>query len=104
MLTPICFEDAQDLQLRLSARQLSGTCISAGRFVVVELNVPPRTSMSQLAQTLGDAGPLSGATLQHLSSSVGQYPDGHLRMDFRFASREDASKFLTLAKGQMCCP
>ena len=104
MLTPICFEDAQDLQSRLSARQLSGACVAAGRLVVVELNVPPRTSMSKLAETLSEGAPIPGSTLQHLSSSVRQYPDGHLRMDFRFATREDASKFLQMAQGKMCCP
>jgi hypothetical protein len=39
-----------------------------------------------------------------LWSCARRYPDGSLKVDLRFEAPEDATKFLSIARAQMCCP
>ena len=104
MITPTDLEGAMRLQSYLAAKKLYGACAGAGRLVIVELNVPHRTSVAQLAEILKGDGFVPDSVMDLLWSCARRYPDGSLKVDLRFEAPEDATKFLSIARAQMCCP
>jgi hypothetical protein len=104
MNTPIRFEDACAVQSLLDGSRLSGACVAAGRLVILELGVPIETPPEMLGDLLEQkSGRIPEPVLRTLSSCVRRYPDGSLKMDLRFDSREDASKFLDIARASAAC-
>lgn len=92
------------MQSLLDGSHLSGACVSAGRLVILELGVPIETPPEKLGDLLEKhTGRIPELVLQTLSSCVRRYPDGSLKMDLRFDSREDATKFLDIARASAAC-
>jgi hypothetical protein len=103
MNPPIGFKDACELQNVLSASHLTGACVSAGRLVIVEVNVPAQTAVKELIGRLkAENKNLPESIGQSIASCVRKYPDGSLKIDLHFGSREEASTFLDIARGGMC--
>jgi hypothetical protein len=103
MTPPIGFREACELQTTLAANHLTGACVSAGRLVIVEVNVPAQTQVKELLGLLKTQNePLPESIGQSIASCVRRYPDGSLKIDLHFGSREEASSFLDIARSGMC--
>ena len=95
----INFDDACELQELLAKQQLTGPCVSAGRLVIVEVKVPADTQTTGLVSRLNEQnGPLSDSVHRSIASCVRRYPDGSLKIDLHFVTREEASSFLEIAR------
>lgn len=99
MNSPIPLKDACDLQNLLATNGLVGKCISAGRMVIVEINHPLERLTAELSDLLKEqSGTAKTSLLQTVESCVRRYPDGKLKMDLLFHSRDDATIFLNVAR------
>ena len=103
MNNPIGFKDACELQNTLAAHHLTGACVSAGRLVIVEVNTPPQTAVKDLLNQLKQKDQHLPESIGHsIASCVRRYPDGSLKIDLHFGSREEAATFLSIARSSMC--
>jgi len=103
MQSSIRFKDACELQELLSKHQLTGACVSAGHLVIVEVNVPTQTQTKEFVSRLNQqTGPLSDSVHRSITSCVRRYPDGSLKIDLHFGTREEASSFLEIARRSVC--
>lgn len=94
----VSFHKACQLQSLLSANGLSGACVSAGRLAVLEINVPPGTPIERLSEILEtQSGEIQNSDWKSALSYV-RYPDGSLKIDFQFGSRDEASAFIQFAR------
>jgi hypothetical protein len=103
MQSCIRFNDACELQELLAKHQLTCSCISAGHLVIVGVKVPAQTQAKDFVSRLSEqSGPLSDSVHRSISSCVRRYPDGSLKIDLHFGTREEASSFMEIARRGMC--
>lgn len=105
MYSSVSLREACHLQSLLSANGLSGACVSAGRLAVLEVNVPPHSPIECLSGIVEtESGEIQNFDWSSLLSCVRRYPDGSLKIDFQFGSRDEASAFVAFARQTSSTP